>query len=148
MLGTFSESLVNAGFRNTNLATKKILRLWEYKSYWSESDPPQMLLFSSLPGPKTLFLDRYYFHPRVCVCVSVCVCVWVFISIISKSSWPILMTLGRMIDYDKRQIPFEDELNQFIRTEVTKNPYFYFFLITSLWYYFSDVTSPFLLLER
>ena len=29
-LDTFSESLVSAGFRNTNLATKKILRLWEY----------------------------------------------------------------------------------------------------------------------
>ena len=28
-----------------------------------------------LPGPKTLFLDRYYFHPRVCVCL--CVCLWV-----------------------------------------------------------------------
>ena len=50
-----------------------------------------------LPGPKTLFLDRYYFHPRVCVCVCVCVCVSIFISIISKSSWPILMKLGRMM---------------------------------------------------
>ena len=25
-----------------------------------------------LPGPKSLILDRYYFHPRVCVCLSVC----------------------------------------------------------------------------
>ena len=29
----------------------------------------------------------------------------------------------------KRQVPFEDELNQFIRTEVTENPYLYFFLL-------------------
>ena len=26
-----------------------------------------------LPGPKSLILDRYYFHPRVCVCVCVSV---------------------------------------------------------------------------
>ena len=25
-----------------------------------------------LPGPKTLFLDSYYFHWRHCVCVFVC----------------------------------------------------------------------------
>ena len=41
-----------------------------------------------LPGPKTLFLDRYYFHPRVCVCVcvfvSVCVCVSVYIDYLQK----------------------------------------------------------------
>ena len=73
-----------------------------------------------LPGQKT-FLDRYYFHRRVCVCL--CVCLWVFISIISKSYWPILMTLGRMMYNDERQVPFEDELNRFIRTEVTENPY-------------------------
>ena len=29
------------------------------------------LLQLLLPGPKTLFLERYYFHPRVCVCMSV-----------------------------------------------------------------------------
>ena len=28
--------------------------------------------FFFLPGPKSLILDRYYFHPRVCVCVCVC----------------------------------------------------------------------------
>ena len=28
-----------------------------------------------LPGQKTLFLDRYYFHRRVCVCLCVCVSV-------------------------------------------------------------------------
>ena len=32
-------------------------------------------------------------------------------------------SLGRMIDNDKRQVPFEDELNGFIRMEVTENPY-------------------------
>ena len=32
------------------------------------------------------------------------------------------MKLGRMIYNDKRQVPFEDELNRFIRTEVTENP--------------------------
>ena len=39
------------------------------------------------------------------------------------------MKLGRMIDNDKRQVPFEDELNRFIRTEVTGNPYLYFTLL-------------------
>ena len=39
------------------------------------------------------------------------------------------MTLGRMIDNDKRQVPLEDELNRFIKTEVTENPYLYFFLL-------------------
>ena len=34
-----------------------------------------------------------------------------------------------MIDNDKVQVPFEDELNQFIRTEVTENPYLYYFLL-------------------
>ena len=37
-----------------------------------------------LPGPKTLFLDRYYFHPSVCVCVSVCVYVSVYIDYLKK----------------------------------------------------------------
>ena len=73
---------------------------------------------SLLPGPKTLFLDRYYFHPRVCVCVCVClcVCVWVCISIISKSSWPILMKLGRMMYNENISVPFKDEINWFGRT--------------------------------
>ena len=31
--------------------------------------------YSFLPGPKSLILDRYYFHPRVCVCVCVCLSV-------------------------------------------------------------------------
>ena len=39
------------------------------------------------------------------------------------------MKLGRMIDNDKRQVLFEDELNQIIRTEVTENPYVYYFLL-------------------
>ena len=56
----------------------------------------------------------------VSACVSVCVsvCLSVFISIISKSNAPILMKLGRMIHNDKRQVPFEDGMNRFIRPEV------------------------------
>ena len=41
-----------------------------------------------LPGPKTLFLDRYYFHRRVCVCLcvclSVCLCVYVYLDYLKK----------------------------------------------------------------
>ena len=40
---------------------------------------PLLLL---LPRPKTLFLERYYFHPRVCVCL--CVCVRVYIDYLKK----------------------------------------------------------------
>ena len=48
----------------------------------------ELTLRICLPGPKTLFLDRYYFRPRVCVCVcvclsvclSVCLCVCVCVS--------------------------------------------------------------------
>ena len=63
----------------------------------------------------------------VSVCVSVCV--WIFTSIISKSLWPILIKLGKMIYNDKRQVPLEYELNRLIRTEVTENPHLYFFLL-------------------
>ena len=34
-----------------------------------------------LPGPKSLILDRYYFHPRVCVCVCVCLSVCLSVSL-------------------------------------------------------------------
>ena len=37
--------------------------------------------------------------------------------------------LSRMIDNDKRQVPFEDEFNRFIRTEVKENSYLYYFLL-------------------
>ena len=37
-----------------------------------------------LPRPKTLFLERYYFHRRVSVCLSVCVCVCVSEAIITQ----------------------------------------------------------------
>ena len=37
-----------------------------------------------LPGPKTLFLDRYYFHPRGCVCVCVCLSVNVYLNYLKK----------------------------------------------------------------
>ena len=57
------------------------------------------------------------------------------------------MKLGSVIYNDKRQVPFEDELNRFIRTDVTENPYLYFFLLRPF-DIFSEVTSPFLSLER
>ena len=34
-----------------------------------------------------------------------------------------------MMYNDKMQVPFEDELNLSFRTEVTENPYLYFFLL-------------------
>ena len=83
----------------------------------------------------------------VSVCVSVCVCVSVFISIISKSSYLIWMKFGRMMYNDKRQVPFEDELTRLIRTEVKETRIYTFSNYVPL-IYFSDVTSPFLLLER
>ena len=46
------------------------------------------------------------------------------------------MKLGRMIYNDKRQVPFEDELNRLIRTEVTENPYLYFYLLRPFDYIF------------
>ena len=70
-----------------------------------------------LPRPKTLFLERYYFHRRVSVCVCVCVCLCVYHSMNSKSSCPILMKFGRMMYYDKIQVPFEDEINRIDRTQ-------------------------------
>ena len=42
------------------------------------------------------------------------------------------MKLGRMMYNDKVQVPFEDELNRFIRTEVTENPYLNLFLLRPL----------------
>ena len=39
------------------------------------------------------------------------------------------MKLGRMMYNDNISVPFEDELDRFIRTEVTENPFFYFFLL-------------------
>ena len=52
-----------------------------------------------------------------------------------------------MMYNDKVQVSFEDELNQYIRAEVTENPYLYFFLLRPF-DIFSEVTSPFLSLER
>ena len=47
------------------------------------------------------------------------------------------MKLGTMIDNNKRQVPFEDELNRSIRTEVTENPYLYYFLLRPFDYIFT-----------
>ena len=46
------------------------------------------------------------------------------------------MKLGRMIYNDKIQVPFTDELNRFIRTKVTENPYLYFILLRPFDYIF------------
>ena len=85
---------------------------------------------------------------RVCACECVCVlvCVCLYIDYLKKFLTD-LMKLGRMIYNDKKQVPFEDELNRVIRTEVTE-PVFILFLIASLSLYFSDVTSPCSSLER
>ena len=53
------------------------------------------------------------------------------------------MKLDRMIYNDKRQVPFEDEMNRFIKTEVTENPFFYYVPLMQ----YSEVSSPFLSLE-
>ena len=54
---------------------------------------------------------------NVSVCVSVCLCVYG--SIISKSSRPILMKLGRMVYNDKSSVPFEDEIDRVDRTQTS-----------------------------
>ena len=76
----------------------------------------------------------------VCVCVCLSVCEWVCIRFISNISWPILMKHGRMMYNDNISIPFEDELNRFISTEVTENPFFTFSyyvpLVIFIWCYF------------
>ena len=55
--------------------------------------------------------------------VSVCmyVCLSVFISIIRF--WPVLIKLGRVMYYDKRQVPFINERNYFGRMKMLKSPY-------------------------
>ena len=50
------------------------------------------------------------FKVYLCACLLVC---W---SIISKSSWPILMKLGRMMYNENISVPFKDEINWFGRT--------------------------------
>ena len=66
-----------------------------------------------ITSPKN-FLERYYFHWRVSV----------YHSINSKSSQPIFMKFGRTVYNDKISIPFEDEMNRFIRTEVIEKMVF------------------------
>ena len=63
--------------------------------------------------PKNFVFGQVLFS-SACMCLSVCVSV--FISIISKSSWPILMKLGRMIYNENISVPFKDEINWFGRT--------------------------------
>ena len=47
---------------------------------------------------------------------------------------------------DKVQVPFEDELNRFIRTEVTENPHLYFFLLCPFDNFFSKDYFPFFII--
>ena len=60
----------------------------------------------------------------VCVCVCVSVCLSVCSPIISKSYQPILMKFGRKVYNDKISVPFEDEINRLIRTEVIEKMVF------------------------
>ena len=61
-------------------------------------------------------------YVSACMCLFVyvwqclCVCRLVCWSIISKSSWPILMKLGRMMYNENISVPFKDEINWFGRT--------------------------------
>ena len=72
----------------------------------------KFLTFYIFTWPKNSFFGQVLFS-------SACMCLWVFISIISKSSWPILMKLSRMVNYDIRQDPFEDGMNQSGRTHTS-----------------------------
>ena len=80
----------------------------------------------------------------VSVCLSVCHCVCVCSSIISKSFQPILMKLDRMVYNDKISVPFEDEMNRSIRTEVTDNLLFQNRELRPFDNFFLVITSPFL----
>ena len=95
--------------------------------------------------PKNIVFGQVLFSSAcmcLCVCVSVCLCVCLCVCwlIISKSSRPILMKLCRMMYNDNISDPFEDEMNQSSRTEVTESLYLYFFLLRPLkiffWCYF------------
>ena len=61
-------------------------------------------------------------YVSACMCLFVyvwqwlCVCRLVCWSIISKSSWPILMKLGRMMYNENISVPLKDEINWFGRT--------------------------------
>ena len=55
------------------ISTKSLLVFFPGLDYFFYPFLPVFNLWY-LPGPKTLFLDRYYFHPRVCVCMSVSLC--------------------------------------------------------------------------
>ena len=85
---------------------------------------------------------------RVYVSVCVSVCLWVCSQIISKSSWPILMKLGRIVYNDKRQVPFEDELNRPIRTKVRDHFSFWWkrldFGLTKSWHFLSRRQSVYI----
>ena len=57
------------------------------------------------------------------------------------------MKLSRMIYNDERQVPFEDELNRFIRTEITDNPNLYYCLLRPFDNFFLRFLSFFIIGE-
>ena len=96
----------NAGASFALIKSLVIALLWRESVYSCAFYLAQKLCFWT----GIIFIGVYV---SVCVSVCLCVCLWVFISIISKSYWPILMKLGRMMYNDKRQlIPFENEMNR------------------------------------
>ena len=58
------------------------------------------------------------------------------------------MKFGRMVYNDKISVPFEDEMNRSIRTEVTEKMLFWHLELRPFDNLFSVITSPFLLFNR
>ena len=85
-----------------------------------------------LPGPKTVCVS---------VCLSVCLCV-------ARLSQKVMMKFSRMVYNDKISLPFEDEMNRFIRTEVTEKLLFRQLELRPFDNLFLVITSPFLLFKR
>ena len=81
------------------------------------------------------------------VCVSVCQSLP---QLSHKVLDPILIKLGRIIDNHKQQVPYGNEINRFIKTEVTDNQRIciHTFSYNVPLLILSEVTSPFLSLER
>ena len=99
--------------------------------------------------PKSFAFGQVLFS-SACMCLSVCVsvCLCVCSPIISKSYQRILMKFGRMVYNDKISVPFEDEMNRFIRTEVIEKMVFRHHELRPFDNLFSVITSPFLLFKR
>ena len=77
--------------------------------------PPSIAFVTSWRKKNYSVLYCFLMFPlTVCVCLSVCLSVC--IQFISKSYWPIMMKLGRMMNSDNISVPFEDEINRLSRT--------------------------------